>query len=306
MKFKNYYGRFDYADHWVSSAFLNVPTDFVNGGADPTVYGFDGRSQLIKKGTSYISVWMYIVREMLDAVNDCNANCGTANCNDDHVNAWDEGVAFYVGSQAKMAESGGYFPWTLAEKRCANFGTCMGTDGLSNVNSEIFEEFAKGKNLLMEKECDAVMGPTNRIIDLMTVPLIQGTLRYTYFLGKQQDDREAASAEMAVFAAAVLPRVHACSAADASTIYANTKAGTAPADVDFDAVKLAFENNYDCLGITCADVGGLLAPDSDGFLPDAAPCGGVTDINPTSAAPSTTLLTTLSASFMAMFYFARN
>merc|ERR1712048_156971 len=114
------------------------------------------------------------------------------------------------------------------------------TDGISNVNAEIFEEFAKGKNLLLEKECDAVMGPTNRIIDLMTVPLIQGTLRYTYFWGKQQDDREAASAEMAVFAAAVLPRVHACSAADASIIYADTKAGTDPADVDFDAVKLAF------------------------------------------------------------------
>jgi len=48
--------------------------------------------------------------------------------------------------------------------------------------------------------------------------------------------------------------VHKCSAADAKTIYDNTKIGGA--STDFTAVKAAFERNYECLGVTCANIGG--------------------------------------------------
>jgi hypothetical protein len=284
VKFYDYYGRFDYADHWIESAFQGAQTDFTNGNANMGIYGYDGKGQHIKKGTAYISAWMYIVYEMLDAIKDCKANCGTADCNSDHVNAWDEAVAFYVGSVAKTeGGSGGYFPFTLAEKRCANFGTCNGDDGIANVNTEIMAQFNKGKELLLQNECDAANAPTNRIIELMTVPLIQGTLRYVYRLGVLNEASEAASAEMTVFAAGVLPRVHYCSPNDAATIYSYTKAGTAPSSVDFTAVKTAFENTYDCLKITCADVGGIVDTVNGGFLDDAAPCGGVTEVNPTSS-----------------------
>merc|ERR1711862_106328 len=113
---------------------------------------------------------------------------------------------------------------------------------------EIMAQFNKGKELLLRKECDAVNAPTNRIIELMTVPLIQGTLRYVYRLGVLNEASDAASAEMTVFAAGVLPRVHYCSPTDAATIYANVKGPIAPEDVDFTALKTAFENTYDCLG----------------------------------------------------------
>merc|ERR1711957_569193 len=39
---------------------------------------------------------------------------------------------------------------------------------------------------------------------------------------------------------------------------------------EFSAVKLAFENNYACMGITCAQVGGLML--NDGYYDGASPC----------------------------------
>ena len=68
------------------------------------------------------------------------------------------------------------------------------------------------------------------------------------------------AAEGAVFTAAALPLVHYCNPAAASTISSNLAfglydAGTYPT---FSEVKTAFEETYPCLGITCAQVGGLV------------------------------------------------
>merc|ERR1712039_349588 len=94
-------------------------------------------------------------------------------------------------------------------------------------------------------------------------------------MDKNQDTSEKSAAEAAVFAAAVLPLVHHCNTNDAKTIYTNTRVGRTT--TSFDDVKKAFENNYECMGITCADVGGLVGPEGD-YFEGAGPCGG--DIKP--------------------------
>lgn len=38
-----------------------------------------------------MNVWMYAIRELEDALDDCNEGCTIENCNDDPVKAWDEG-----------------------------------------------------------------------------------------------------------------------------------------------------------------------------------------------------------------------
>merc|ERR1711982_269413 len=73
---------------------------------------------------------------------------------------------------------------------------------------------------------------------------------------------ERAMAQGAVFAAGVLPRVYACNEADASTIYDNMKVGAS--STDFYAVLSAFENNYECLGITDWEVGALYDEELNG------------------------------------------
>merc|ERR1712066_19915 len=58
-----------------------------------------------------------------------------------------------------------------------------------------------------------------------------------------------------------LPIVHGCSATDAATIYENMKIGSTATGY-WASVKAAFENNYACMGITCAEVGGIYASGS--------------------------------------------
>ena len=67
-------------------------------------------------------------------------------------------------------------------------------------------------------------------------------------------------AEGWAFAAPLLPLIAECDASVGETIHANMWLN---ADVNvkdgFSAVKSAIESVYGCLGITCADVGGLAA-----------------------------------------------
>ena len=68
--------------------------------------------------------------------------------------------------------------------------------------------------------------------------------------------------------------MHARSSTSAAVLSDNVKFGLYDANTfpDFPSVKDAFEEAYPCLGITCAQVGGLVS--SDGTLLDAAtaPC----------------------------------
>jgi len=274
-KYYKYYGEFDYANQWVLAALDGTSTNFKNGNADFSNYEFEGREQAVKKGTAYMAVYMYVIRELEDAVDDCNNGC--IDCNDDPVHAWDEAVAFYTGSTSDQ------LLYTLADKRCINFKTC-GTEGsessimTSKVNYDIFGQFALGQQSLLEGDCPAVKVAAKRITDLMAVPLIQGTIRYAYKVDMKMGE-EVEKAEGATFAAAVLPRVHDCSAVDAKTIYDNMRVD-AP-DTNFQAVKTAFENNYECMNIKCNDVGGLysVAAYSEGAEPcsDAGAMGSPND-----------------------------
>ena len=193
-----------------------------------------------------MNVWMYVIREMEDALEDCDSGCQPLDddCNSDPVHAWDEAVAFYAGSLEGMDGSGpGHLLYALADKRCINFRTCgdlADTDmGTSHVNLEIIRNFEDGLREILSGQCDAARKNKERIEQLMAVPLIQGTLRYAYKrdLEYQIDDQKA-EAEGAAFAAAVLPLVHACSASDAETIYTNMGVGSV--NTAFHKVKRAF------------------------------------------------------------------
>jgi hypothetical protein len=245
-----------------------------HGPNDFSALGDAARKEAVKKGTAYMNVWMYVIREFEDAIDDCSSctsECNEFSLNSGSVHAWDEGVAFYSGSlegEDAGGSSGGKLVYRLAEKRCANFGTCGAagdaTSGTAKVNLDLFPLFAEGARLLERGECSAVRPLVDSIVSLMTVPLVQGSLRYAYKIGEVPADRsQKNAAEGAVFAAAVLPLVAYCNPASANTISANQKfglfdAGTFP---DFASVKSAFEETYACLGITCDQVGGLVSSD---------------------------------------------
>jgi hypothetical protein len=273
VKFYDYFGDLDYADKYVTAALDGKVADFSNMGVmdySATTQGnsYSGRVDAAKKGTAYMNTWMYVIREFEDAIDDCQTS--SIDNNYDSAHAWDEGVAFYTGSLEGTAVggSGGKMIYALAEKRCKNFGTCgvlgAATTGISKVNIELFAKFSLAQNYLYMGQCSLVRPVLKEIISLMTIPLIQGTLRYAYKLSVMDastnpatgDTRLKEEAEGATFAAAMLPLLHACSADDANTVYSNMKPGASMA-MDKDAVKAALEANYGCMGVTCAHVGAL-------------------------------------------------
>ena len=246
-------------------------------------------AEIIKKGTAYLSVAMYVIRELEDAIYDCDTKCSVGQCNDDDaVHALDEAVAFYYGTDEYDV-----FHHSLANKRCANFGTCSGDcplEGDANVNVNIFTLFGEMQTHLQRAECDEARPLVQEISKQMWVPLIQGTLRYAWILDETNNPgaslSEKAQAEGAIFAAGVLPIIHDCDANAAATIYDNMKIQT-NINVDFTAVKQAFESCYDKIGITCADVGGIVNSAGSAYDSDLTrPCGGFANV-PDGACPAT-------------------
>lgn len=283
QKFVNYYGTVNYADEYIQAAFSKTSTNFLNGNARFNDYGFDGRVEAIEKATAYMSIGLYAIRELEDAIVDCNRGCDTDECNDDAVQALDEAVAFYTGAlEGEDGSGSGNLMYSLADKRCADFKTCGlngdETSGTSKVNIEIFREFEDMKDNLSVENCKAAEKNKERIAELFFVPLIQGTLRYAYITNTETSPTEKADSEGAVFAAAVLPMVHDCNARDAEIIYENMRNGQ-NGSANFEKVKSAFERNYRCMNIKCSDVGGVYNTASLAYEPGARPCGDSSDVN---------------------------
>merc|ERR1711985_10080 len=164
--------------------------------------------------------------------------------------------------------------YALADKRCKNFGTCTGSTHSSFVNEALFKAFTKGKVALQQGKCSEIAPIKKLIVELMSIPLVQGSLRYAYKVAKLQGGSKE-FAEGAAFSAAILPRVHACDASAAKVISDNMNmeiAESARMSAGFGPVKKAFESVYECLGITCASVGGLILQDAE-YYEGAEPCG---------------------------------
>ena len=281
-----------YADQWVRAALDGAPTGFNSSEGDADFTNADDavRVESAKTGIVAMSVWMYTIRKLEEGLDDCESRC--ISCNFNGVHAWDEGVAFYAGSL--VGEDGpdldgngdwndGALLFSMANQQCKAFATCLeGTDGNSRVNELLFSLFAAGQKQIHNGLCKAARRTVERIVDLMAVPLIQGTLRSAY----QLSNLSSGPAERglgATFAAAVLPRLAHCSSAAASAVYANMRVGATL--TDFDSVRAAFEGQYACLNITCADVGGLWDEDTDAYHELFAPCPTASPSPPPSSPP---------------------
>lgn len=280
-----YYGAFDYGDQWITAAFDKTKTNFVNGNADFTAYTEPARAEAIQRATIQMNLWMMVIREMEHSIEICEYTKD----DDDHLRSWDKAVAYYMGSIAKDSEGNnynGHSLYTLAEQRCYFANTCQEKNALgetmsiSRVNDDIFQNFKLGQSVLLERECNAARTMSRRIMSDMIIPLIQGTLRYAYQMDASQSHAGQTQellghdleAQGAVFAASFLPLLHSCDIDDADLLHSYMGAGSAK-DVDFDAVKSLLERNYECLGVTCEDVGGIAdVTGKQDYLAGGEPC----------------------------------
>ena len=142
------------------------------------------RAEVAKKGVAFQAVWMYVLHEYEDAIMDCLAgditsNDATVGGNAPH--AWDEGWAFYAGSLEGTAaadkNTDGVLIFKLASKRCADFGTCTAA-GVAKANLKHLALARNGRDKILAGECHTVAEEFDAIVDQMTIPLIQGVIKY--------------------------------------------------------------------------------------------------------------------------------
>jgi hypothetical protein len=243
----------DYVSARVTGA---LSTPVTAGSICATVCGTAGtpcdqcRKEISKKSSNYMGVWMWIIGKMETAVAACSS--GTP------LPDWDEALAYYSGSlEGRDGSGSGKFIYHLADKRAENYETRF-SNGTSNVNVEIIQQFRNGKDALTDADCTAAQAALDRIVTLMSIPLVQGALRYAYKVGVLSGGSKE-RAEGDVFSAAILPRIDNCDTSAATTISNNQGYNAAtPMGDGFAAVKEAYESVYTCLGITCADIGCLI------------------------------------------------
>lgn len=233
----------------------------------------------MKKGAAYLNIWMEVVRELNEAVTGCKGGIDNA------VQSVDEAVAFYTGSLTTQENETGILLYALAEVRGNQMRTDMGDKdlGLSYVNVQVMNLFSQLQSIILARDqsvCDKAEETKNSIITLMKVPLVQGLLRYAYIREFQNpvdgETAEVVQAEGATFAATVLPFVYNCDAKAASVIHDNMQMG---AQTSFRTVKAALENTYECMRITCQNVGGIWNHTAQSYNEYGSPCGISTQQN---------------------------
>eukprot|EP00555_Chaetoceros_dichaeta_P014539 CAMPEP_0198273732 /NCGR_PEP_ID=MMETSP1447-20131203/57799_1 /TAXON_ID=420782 /ORGANISM="Chaetoceros dichaeta, Strain CCMP1751" /LENGTH=570 /DNA_ID=CAMNT_0043967549 /DNA_START=44 /DNA_END=1756 /DNA_ORIENTATION=- len=270
--FADYYGTPTYGNEWIEAAYDKRATSFERGNADFSQYDHAPRAECIKKGAVCMNVFMYVLREFEDALNDCVPDC--SDCMDDSVHNWDEGVALYTGSleEADGAPDGKLLH-QIADDHCTLFKTCSRKgnqeDGTSKVNLDLLALFDMGQDQIIKRQCEAVRETKKKIADLMYIPLIQGVLLNSYRL--ESEGLQVEEAMGAVFSASILPRIHAVNEQAAKTIYNNMRVNAR--STSYISVRDAFLSVYKDLNIDCGQVGGLWDKSAGEYYKDASPCG---------------------------------
>jgi len=145
---------------------------------------------------------------------------------------------------------------------------------------------AQGQSQLLMGDCEGPAANIRPIVAQMSIPLIQGTLRYAEICARTGTRAPAypskAAAEGTAFAAAIVPRLVGCPASkgptdetktgseDAEFIWTQMKHGST--SYNFPAIKAAFERHYACLNVTCAEIGGFYDQARGMYNENAEPC----------------------------------
>jgi hypothetical protein len=220
-------------------------------------------------GIQSMIIPMQILGELENAIDTCSS-CLGPNCAS--INSLYKAVAYYTGSTEKTslfqlgsptqdlfdATGSEISLYNLADFQCSTFGTCGPSTTLfsetSNVNLEIIAAF-EAMRIGLISNCGDAIAQKKIVANNMLIPLIQNMF---YFLHLSQDRRinelpNGLFMTSLTRATSVLPLIHYCNSTSANMILQNfVGQGNIPS---FSIVKTAIEENYECLGITTAEVG---------------------------------------------------
>jgi hypothetical protein len=215
---------------------------------------------------------------------------GQQTCN---LDTFEKGVALYTGNWQGPDITGttpGILRFFAANWNCAQFKTC-GTNGdtvngASSINLQMIAYF----NEFQEKSSTDNCGTTaplllpivNGIRTVFIVSMVQDVLYWADYYNDQPAVLVSHRFTGALYTAVLLPYLYSCNADDAAVMYNKMNYGTG-IDV-FISVKAVLEKNYQCLGISCKDVGEL--QNFKGVYPTpVVQCGDPTNPSPSAPVP---------------------
>lgn len=242
--------------------------------------------EVVTKATNSMAAALSVLGQLEAAIDNCNATQSSKS-----LRALDEAVALYTGSlEGSIGGSAGVFVYSQARLRCADFKTCGSAggqvEGNAKVNFDIYFNFTQMKSNLASGSCAAARTIKEDIARKIIVPFVQGTIRAAYLQSSSVfNQTQKVEAEGTIFAAAILPVVAKCNASAAAVIFEELRANSGNT-ANFAAVKLALESSFECMGITCVDVGGFYNSGTLAFYAGAEPCDEARVDPPPTSAPT--------------------
>jgi len=309
-RYFKFYGVLDYGNEWIESAFLNQKTHFprdfkTDHGYEDIDFGHFAdltRNVFIKTATVALNVFTQINRLMVEfGLDGCRKNSkdfssyGSHLSKDSVIASWDQAAALYAGSalitpegvSTSSTETGNLY-YNMVHNLAQEFGA-MEFDETTNqpvaiVNKNIMDAFNTGKVALTQSDCDGeVRGSYFTVINQMKTPWIQGILKATFEYSDYHYDtvtaREENAGMAAAYMAALLPDLYACSPKAADVVMEELAimwphGNTEKLRPDFQRLRNALEHQYQCLGVTCEEVGGFINPVTGDYFEETRPCGG--------------------------------
>jgi len=169
----------------------------------------DQRSAVITESCSFLILYLHLVAQINDAVN----NCRNVDADGEYelTNPWDEVAALMIGSLEGEKEGGsghvedGQMVWGLGTRRGYQFQT-LNSEGYAKVNSEFEDLLFAGKGEIDAFQCDMLEKSAEKIKTKSLIPLLQSVLKYAILNEKHSADSDSADLALGeVFALAVIP-----------------------------------------------------------------------------------------------------
>lgn len=285
-------------DAWILAALDGINLDCADSGCQvrfgTTTDFLAGRSGAVPTAVLLWSVWTSILAFLLQAQSIVCDSSDSSNNNQVAMEAWDKAFSLYTGSSAAGSledpvVGGGYFIYGWIQTEAEEFfgTTVLGQE--APVNKELMQRFVQGRDWIAatasgNNDCSTFSQHVQRMMSLLQVPIVQGALRNLYAMDLQDDPRLMIKGETAALGSVLAPLMSVCSSGSADLVYQDmvTNSFLEEKVGSFEVIQSALQNQYECLGITCQDVGGLWNTQRNGYLPRAEACGGVSPVDVTS------------------------
>ncbi|MEM7276423.1 MAG: FEA1-related lipoprotein, partial [Actinomycetota bacterium] len=172
------------------------------------------------------------------------------------VHNWDEGWAFYYGSEPGCA------PWATGNSRAGNFGT-TGSDGeTAQANELILQAMIDGRDALLAEDIAGAGMAAGEAVKGLAIIYSQATIRYASLIeGDLADGDDAKAKEHQAEGLAfwrVMEATLVENGADGDTINTIFDLANEPGANGYgDEVRAALQPAWDALGISADDIGEL-------------------------------------------------